>query len=93
MINDCKTEDDISKLFQSRFSSLFSFKLLEQILSMESLPANPLKSFPIDINTNIYADIVHFALDHAQDVIQNRKTQWKINFNNWKTAQLTLNHL
>ena len=75
MINDCKTEDDISKLlwsqplFQSRFSSLFSSKLLEQILSMESLPANPLKSFPIDINTNIYADIVHFALDHAQDVI------------------------
>ena len=74
-INACETDKDLSKLlwaqpgFQSRFSSLFSSKLLEQILSFGSLQANPLKTFPIDINTNLYADIANFALDHAPDFI------------------------
>ena len=74
MINECKTGDEIFKVlwsnpqFQSRFSSLFSSKLLEQLMSIGSLSNNPMKSFPVDINTNVYADIVHFALDHAKDV-------------------------
>ena len=75
MIENCKSEDDIFKVlwsnpqFQSRFSSLFTSKLLEQLMSLESHSSNPLKSFPVDINSNVYADIVNFALDNASDVI------------------------
>ena len=55
--------------FQSRFSHLFTSRLLEQLLSLNSTPGNPLKSFPVDINKNVYAEIVNFAIDNAQDVI------------------------
>ena len=75
MIEDCETEDDVLKVlwmnphFQSRFSSLFSSKLLEQLISIEALSSNPLRSFPVDVNSNVYADIINFALDNASDVI------------------------
>ena len=75
LINGCNTEDDIANVIwshpalQSKFSSLFNSKLLEQVLSLGNLSTNPMKSFPVDINTNLYADIVNFGLDHAPDVI------------------------
>lgn len=75
MIDDCGSEEDLIKIlwtnpqFQSRFASLFSSKLLEQMLSLESNPGNPLKTFPVDINCNVYADIINFGLENASDVI------------------------
>ena len=74
-IASCGTAGEICKFlwlnpsFQNRVSSLFSSKLLEQLMAIGSLSGNPLKKFPVDINTNIYADIVNFALDHAKDVL------------------------
>ena len=74
-LNNCKTEEEIvcqlwqDSWFQSRFSHLFSSKLLEQLLSMGLNDRNPLKTFPTDINTNLYADVVNFGIDYAKDVI------------------------
>ena len=56
-------------VFQSRFAHLFTCKLLEQLLSLGSHSGNPLKDFPVDVNTNTYADVLNFALDNAEDVI------------------------
>ena len=75
MVNSCNTEDDMTRVlcqnpwFQSKFSHLFTSQLLEQLLSLSSTPGNPLKSFPVDVNRNVYADVVHFAIDNAPDVI------------------------
>ena len=75
MLNDCQTEDEMFKVlwlnpqFQSKFSSLFSSKLLEQLMALGSLSGNPLNTFPVDINTNVYVDVIHFALDNAKDVV------------------------
>ena len=75
LVMDCKTVEDMSRIlwqdswFQSKFSDLFTSRLLEQLLALNSVPENPLKAFPVDVNTNVYADIVNFAIDNAQDVI------------------------
>ena len=75
VIKDCDSEDQVTKVLwespwiQSKFSSLFRSKLLEEMISMRYASGNPLISFPPDINTNIYADIVNFALDHAKEMI------------------------
>ena len=54
---------------QIQISELEQSKLLEQLLRISSLPNNPLTSFPFDINTNHYSEIVNFALKHAPDVL------------------------
>ena len=75
LIEDSETVDEVTRIlwsntyFQSRFSQIFSSKLLEQLITLGSASENPLRSFPIDINSNAYADILHFALDNAKDVI------------------------
>ena len=75
MIKDCDSEDQVTKVLwesswiQSKFSSLVRSKLLEDMISMRYTSGNPLISFPPDINTNIYADVVNFALDHAKEMI------------------------
>ena len=71
----CRNGDEISKIiwkncyFQERFSHLFTSKLLEELVSLGSLVNNPLKQFPVDINRNIYADIMNFAMENAEDVM------------------------
>ena len=44
-------------------------KILEQLMSISSMPDNPIKDFPLDINRNHYCDIINFALKHAPDVL------------------------
>lgn len=74
-IKECNSEEEVTKVLwgsswiQKKFSSLFSSKLLEELLSLRSATGNPLTSFPPDVNTNIYADVVNFALDNSKDVL------------------------
>ena len=75
LIKDCHSVEEMIKIiwvnprFQLRFSHIFSSKLLEQLLALGSVSGNPLKSFPLDVNTNAYVDILHFALDNSEDVL------------------------
>ena len=59
-----------SPLIKEKLSSVAHSKILEQMLSITSLPNNPLTHFPLDINKNHYAEIMNFALDHAPDVVE-----------------------
>ena len=75
LVKNSETVEEMTKLiwknpfFQKRFSHLFSSKLLEQLMSLGSVSGNPLQSFPVDVNTNVYSEIMNFALDNAEDVI------------------------
>ena len=75
LIKDCQSLHEVTKViwkdsgFQKRFSHLFTSQLLEQLLSLGSFEENPLKSFPVDVNSNIYSDIMNFALENARDVM------------------------
>ena len=74
-IKDCQSITEMTKImwknsfFQKRFSNLFTSQLLEQLLSIGSKAENPLRSFPVDVNSNAYADIMNFALKNAEDVM------------------------
>ena len=50
--------------------SLTNSKILEQLFALVSKPSNPLISFPPNLNSNVYADIVNFAIENAPDVIK-----------------------
>ena len=75
LIKDCQSLNEMTKIiwkdpgFQKRFSHLFTSQLLEQLMSLGLSTENPLKSFPVDVNSNVYSDIMNFALEHAQDVM------------------------
>ena len=58
-----------NSLIEKSLSSLAQSKILEQLLKISSLPENPLKEFPMDINKNHYEEVIHFALNHAPDVL------------------------
>ena len=53
-----------SPLIKDKLSSVAHSKILEQMLSITSLPNNPLTHFPLDINKNHYAEIMSFALEN-----------------------------
>ena len=58
-----------SSLIQKRLSELIQSKLLEQMLKISSLPENPLKDFPLDVNKNHYSEVINFAVKHTPDVL------------------------
>jgi hypothetical protein len=58
-----------SDLIQKRLSNLVQSKLLEQMLKISSLPENPLKDFPLDVNKNHYSEVINFAVEHTPDVL------------------------
>jgi hypothetical protein len=58
-----------SSLIQKRLSELVQSKLLEQMLKISSLPENPLKDFPLDVNKNHYSEVINFAVEHTPDVL------------------------
>ena len=57
LVKNAKTVEEMTKhmwlnpYFQEKFSELFTSKVLEQLLSLGSAAENPLKSFPVDVNT------------------------------------------
>ena len=57
---DCKSEEEIAKAvwssppIQQRLGSLFTSKMLEQVLSLGFKKDNPLSNFPPDLNKNLY---------------------------------------
>ena len=75
LVKESETVEELTKtiwansFFQEKFSQLFTSKILEQLLSLGSVPDNPLGSFPPDVNSNIYSDIMNLALDKAEDAI------------------------
>ena len=70
-----KSEEELMKTlwenspFKTKFKSLVNSELLEQLLHLCSLPNNPLTKFPMDVNRNIYSDIIDLGLDHAPDFL------------------------
>ena len=56
-------------LIQKRLGGIAQSKMLEQLLKISSVPENPLREFPMDVNRNHYSDIVGFALAHTPDVL------------------------
>ena len=55
---------------QFTLSEMEQSKILEQLLRVSSMSDNPLLEFPLDINTNHYAETIAFALKHAPNVLQ-----------------------
>ena len=74
-IQSCRSVDEMTKViwnndyFNQTFSHLLSSRLLEQLVSLGTSHENPLKCFPVDVNRNVYADVMNFALEHAEDVM------------------------
>ena len=74
-ISACKSAEELililtgSSFIQEKLSAIEHSKILEQMLKMNTLPENPLKQFPLNINKNHYSDVINFALEHAPDVI------------------------
>ena len=58
-----------SSRIQKRLSELVQTKILEQMLKISSLPENPLKDFPLDVNKNHYSEVISFAVEHTPDVL------------------------
>ena len=74
-VKNCKNETEIVQVLWKcpqilkKLESLFSSKLLEQVLSPGFQQENPLRDFPADINQNLYKQIIDFAVLHAQDLL------------------------
>ena len=70
-----KNEDEIVKLlwgtttFKNKLMSLVNSKLLEQLLSLSSIPDSPLLKFPVNMNNNIYSEVIDLALKYAPDFL------------------------
>ena len=74
-ICEAKNEDEIARIlwnipaFKTKFSTLINSKYLEQLLNLSQVSTSPLLKFPPDINSNLYSDIIEFALEYAPDFL------------------------